>query len=179
MKIKEVIVVEGRDDEQVVKQAVKADVIRTNGYSYGHKLKEKLKKISLDRGIIILTDPDYVGKKIRKDLSDYIPGAKHAFVPRGKSIKKDDVGIENASPQDVKKAIEEAKPTFVDFKEEFTKSDMIKYGLNGRPNSSNLRQELANRLGIGYGNSKFFLDQLNNFQIDRKDLERVLEEINK
>lgn len=177
MKIKELIVVEGRDDEHVVKLAVDADVIQTHGYSYGIKLKKRLKKISDDRGIIILTDPDYVGKKIRKDLSEFIPNAKHAFLNKNKSLKGTNVGVENATPEDVKEAILKAKPEFEEFVEEFTKMDMIKYGLNGQPNSKELRQNLAEKLGIGYGNSKHFLSQLNSFKIKRTDLERALEEI--
>lgn len=177
--IKEIIVVEGRDDEAVVKKAVTADVIQTHGYSYGEKLKVRLKELSNTRGIIILTDPDYVGKRIRKDLSDSIPGAKHAFLPRGKSLKGTNVGIENATPKDVKEAILRAKPEYKEFIIEYTKSDLFKYGLTGLNDSKILREKLAEKLGIGFGNSKFFLSQLNSFGISREKLEKALEEINK
>lgn len=177
--IKEVIIVEGRDDEAVIKKAVDADVIQTHGYSYGKKLKERLKRIAKERGIIILTDPDYVGKRIRKDLASEIPEAKHAFLPRGKAIKGDDIGVENATPVDVKKAIEKAKPEYQNLVEEFTKQDMMKYGLTGRPNSSEIREKLAEVLGLEYGNAKHFLTKLNSFKVKRDDLEKALEEIEK
>lgn len=178
MKIKEIIVVEGRDDEAAVKKAVEADIIQTHGYSYGKKLKENLKKICKERGIIILTDPDYVGKRIRKDISEFIPSAKHAFLPQRKALKGDNIGVENATPEDIKKAILDAKPEFHDCEEEFNQKDIIRYGLSGNPNSKELREILGERLGIGYGNAKAFLTKLNSFGIKRRDLEEMIEEIN-
>lgn len=175
--IKEVIIVEGRDDEQIVKRALECDVIMTHGYSYGKKFKEKLTSISQSRGIIIFTDPDYVGKRIRKDLSESIPNAKHAFLPRGKALKGDNIGVENATVEDVRAAIEAAKPEYEEYKEIYTNSDMIKYGLIGEPDSKQKRMKLAAILKIDYGNSKNFLKSLNSFRIDREKLERALEEI--
>lgn len=177
MKIKEIIVVEGRDDEAIVKKALEADIIQTHGYAYGEKLKTRLKRLAKDRGIIIFTDPDFVGKKIRKDLSEAIPEAKHAFLPKGKAIKGDDIGVENASVKDIQNAIKSARPKYENPVEEFTKADMMRYGLSGGDKSAILREKLAEKLDIGFGNTKFFLSQLNTFGISREDLERALEEI--
>lgn len=177
MKIKEIIVVEGRDDEAAVRRAVNADIIQTHGYSYGIKLKEQLKKMSKERGIIILTDPDHVGKRIRKDISEFIPQAKHAFLPQKKALKGDDIGVENATPEDIRVAILSAKPEYTDFVEEFTQRDMIRYGLSGLSNSKELREKLSEKISIGYGNAKTFLNKLNSFGIKREELEKAIEEI--
>lgn len=177
MKIKEIIVVEGRDDEAAVKKAVDADVVQTHGYSYGKKLKEHLKRISKDRGVIILTDPDYVGKKIRKDISDFIPTAKHAFLPQKKALKGDNIGVENATPEDILKAILDSKPEYQESSQEFNQKDMVKYGISGLSNSKELREKLSEKLGIGYGNGKAFLNNLNSFGITREELEKTIEEI--
>ena len=53
--IKEIIVVEGKDDIRAVKNAVDAEVIATGGYGYSKELINRLKKISERRGVIILT----------------------------------------------------------------------------------------------------------------------------
>ena len=72
-KIKEIIVVEGKDDIAAVKQAVDAHVIAVHGYSsFKKKTIEKLKQISLTNDIIILTDPDFAGKKIRNLIKVHI-----------------------------------------------------------------------------------------------------------
>ncbi|HAS91018.1 MAG TPA: ribonuclease M5, partial [Clostridiales bacterium] len=66
--IKEIIVVEGKADVSAVKRAVDAQVISTNGLGINDKIINVIKKASKNKGIIILTDPDYPGKKIRNIL---------------------------------------------------------------------------------------------------------------
>lgn len=178
MMIKEIIVVEGRDDEIAIKRAVDADVIQTHGYSFGKKLINQLKKYSKDRGIIIFTDPDFVGKRIRKIISKEIPDAKHAFLEKSKATKGIDIGIENASDKDIIEALKKAKPQYQEYEEVFDKSDMLKYGLDGTKNAKMRRRLVSEKLGIDYGNSKAFLRSLNSFKISRKDLEKALKELN-
>lgn len=177
--IKEVIVVEGREDIRAVKAALDAEVLATNGFNYGNKLIASLRDIQKRRGLIILTDPDYAGSMIRKDLDAKIKGCKHAFLPQGKALKKDDIGIENASKEDIIKAIKKARPNLVDRKDSFTREDMVSYGLAGGKDSSDLRDKLGHDLGIGYGNSKQFLNRLNSFGIKKEEFLQALERIRK
>ena len=78
--IKETIVVEGKDDISNIKSAVDCEIIATNGLAFGKDLIEKLKEIDKRCGIIIFTDPDFAGKKIRAKISKEIPNAKHAYL---------------------------------------------------------------------------------------------------
>ena len=103
--IKEIIVVEGKDDILAVKNALEAEVIATGGFGYEKDFVENLKVVAEKRGIIILTDPDYAGEKIRKDLSKGIKNCKHAFLPQGKALKKGDIGVENARAEDRKSVV--------------------------------------------------------------------------
>ena len=64
--IKEVIVVEGKDDITAVKAAVECEVIATGGFRFSDKFIERLRFIQKQKGIIVFTDPDYAGEKIRK-----------------------------------------------------------------------------------------------------------------
>ena len=68
--INEVIVVEGRDDIDAVSKAVNADIIATHGYGITKDTIERIKSAYETRGIIILTDPDSAGQRIRKRLTD-------------------------------------------------------------------------------------------------------------
>lgn len=79
MKIKEIIVVEGRDDTARVKMAVDADTIETNGSAIGDTVIQQVRLAQETRGVIILTDPDFPGEKIRKTIAEAVPGCKHAF----------------------------------------------------------------------------------------------------
>lgn len=173
--IKEVIVVEGRDDITAVKAAIDAEVIASNGFGYKKDFIETLKKISQRRGIIILTDPDYSGEQIRRDLSKHIPNCKHAFLPQGKALKKGDIGVENASKEDILEAINKARPSKVKKEVLFTKEDLIEFGLSGGKDSRARRDYLGQLLGIGYGNSKQFLNRLNNLGVTREEFLEAIE----
>ena len=177
MKIKEIILVEGRDDELQVKRAVDADVIQTHGYAYGNKLKNRLKEISKTRGIIILTDPDYVGKRIRDDISRFVPGCKHAYLPQNKALKKNDVGVENASVEDIKNAIGKAKPKYLEESNQIEFKDILELGLTGYSESGRLREAVCEKFSIEYGNTKAFIKDLNAFGIGKEDLKKATEKI--
>lgn len=173
--IKEIIVVEGKDDIAAVKNALDAEVVATGGFGYNEKFVQSLKTLAESKGIIILTDPDYAGEKIRKDLSNNIKNCKHAFLPQGKALKKGDIGVENATKEDIIQAIKKARPVIIEKRVEFTKEDLVQLGLNGGPNSKRKREQLGNYLGIGYCNSKQFLNRLNNFGITREELIEAME----
>ncbi len=175
--IREVIVVEGRDDITAVKAALDAEVISTNGFRFKRGLIKTLKQLEQRRGIIILTDPDYAGEQIRRNISKHIPNCKHAFLPQGKALKNGDIGVENATKEDILEAIKKARPSSVEKQSLFTKEDMIEYGLSGGANSRERRDHLGHVLGIGYGNSKQFLNRLNNFGITREEFLKAIERI--
>lgn len=177
--IKEVIVVEGKDDITAVKAALDAEVIATGGFGYKKEFIKTLINLADRRGIIILTDPDYAGEQIRKDLSKHIKSCKHAFLPQGKALKKGDIGVENASKEDIIEAILKARPINIEKTSEFTKDEIIGLGLAGGENSSEKREKIGAILGIGYSNSKQFLNRLNNFGVTREEFEKALERIEK
>lgn len=66
MKIKEIIVVEGRDDTARVKMAVDADTIETNGSAIGDTVIQQVRLAQETRGVIILTDPDFLVRRSEK-----------------------------------------------------------------------------------------------------------------
>ncbi|MCK9911523.1 toprim domain-containing protein, partial [Microbacteriaceae bacterium K1510] len=76
--IKEIIVVEGKDDTTAIKRAVEADTIETNGSAIGEEVLRRIELAMERRGVIIFTDPDHAGERIRKIVSQRIPGCKHA-----------------------------------------------------------------------------------------------------
>lgn len=173
--IKEVIVVEGKDDITAVKAALDCEVIATGGFGYKKELVETLKALVERRGIIILTDPDYAGDQIRKDLSSKIRNAKHAFLPQGKALKKGDIGVENASKEDIIDAIKKARPSIVERSIEFSKDDLIDFGLVGAQSSREKRDKLGEILGIGYANGKQFLNRLNSLGVTREEFLHAIE----
>lgn len=176
LKIKEIIVVEGKDDVSAVKKAVDAQLIMTNGYSLDKRQIDLIKKASQVGSIIVLTDSDYAGENIRKRV-EKIAGkekCKHAFIPREQSTKDGDIGVENASPDAIIEALKKARCLRSEKQDIFSVYDMINNKLQGMENSSFKRDYIGKILGIGYANSKQFLSRLNNFDITRQEFEDAL-----
>ena len=83
--IKEVIVVEGKDDINAVKRAVDAEFITTSGMGITEETLARIEAAHQRCGIIIFTDPDFPGQKIRSIISQRIPEAKHAYLTQEKA----------------------------------------------------------------------------------------------
>ena len=177
MMIKEIIVVEGRDDTAAVKRAVEAEIIETHGWGITEETLERIKLASERKGIIIFTDPDYPGEKIREIVARVAKDCRHAFLPKDKALKDGDVGIENARPKDIILALEKARIEKTNARDEFNKADLFKYGLVGTKGSNIKRDLLGRILGIGHCNSKQFLKRLNNYGITREEFNQAISEV--
>ena len=68
LKIKEAIIVEGRDDAAVLHQVTDALIIETHGFGIKKSTWDLMKKAHSEKGLIILTDPDFSGEEIRKRI---------------------------------------------------------------------------------------------------------------
>lgn len=174
--IKEVLVVEGKMDIVAIDKAVEADCIITGGFSLKPKTLDDIEKAYKKRGIIILTDPDCAGDRIRKFLAKRFPEAKHAFVPKEDATANDDIGIEQASPEAIRTALEKVRTLDWNPTNEFTSADLIMNGLSGSNASSERRAVIGAKLGIGYANAKTFLTRLNHYGVTREEFEKAISE---
>ena len=176
-RIKEVIVVEGRDDITAVKRAVDAEMLAVSGFGINAAAIEKIKEAQKRCGVIVFMDPDYAGEKIRRIISKRVPGIKHAYIGRDEGTKGDNIGVENASPEAILKALDKAKFEVAEAREFFNIEDMMYFGLMGKPNSKELRQKIGKELGIGYGNTTQFVAKLNNYGISKEEFVEAFEKI--
>ena len=176
-KIKEIIVVEGRDDEINLKRFFDCEVIRTNGFGISKETYKKIKTAHANRGVIILTDPDHAGETIRKRITMVIPDVKHAFIKKKDATKGDDIGIENASEESILKALNSVRIMKFQKKEIFSKEILFKYKLIGMPGAAERREKLGEILGIGYCNGKQILKRLNGYGITKEAFEEAMKEI--
>lgn len=178
-KIKEVIVVEGRDDISAVKAAVDAEIIQTNGFAIRKKGNiERLRVAYEKKGLIILTDPDYVGNELRKYIQKFFPNVKNAYISREEGRKENNIGVENASPEAIIKALENAKCEYqTEITETFTIDYLLECGLVGDKESKILREKLGSILNIGYSNAKQLLSKLNRYGITKEEFQNALKNI--
>lgn len=178
-KIKEIIVVEGKDDTQAIQKAVNADTIETNGSAINEAILEQIRHAQKNRGVIIFTDPDVPGEKIRKIISSHVPGCKHAFLPRNEAREKNGkgIGVEHASTEAIRKALEAVRVEMMEWKSDITQSDLFIYGLIGGAKAKKLREKLCERLKLGYANGKQLMKRLAMFQITRETFVEAMEVI--
>jgi ribonuclease M5 len=176
MKIKEIIVVEGKDDTVAIKRALDADTIETNGSAINEQTIKKIKLAQETRGVIIFTDPDFPGQKIRQTIDQNVPGCKHAFLPKGEALHKrgKGVGVEHATPESIRKALKEVQVMQDSIVEQITQEDLITAGLIGGSGSKEKRERLGEILNIGYTNGKQLHKRLMMFQVSKQDFARAL-----
>lgn len=176
MKIKEIIVVEGKDDTTAIKRAVEADTIETNGSAVNSETIEKVKLAQQTRGVIIFTDPDFPGEKIRKIITEKVPGCKHAFLEKEKAIAKNNkgLGVEHATPEVIREALKNALLMQEEIEELITQGDLIDAGLIGGEGAKERRIKLGKLLKIGYANGKQLHKRLMMFQISRQEFSKAL-----
>lgn len=181
MKIKEIIVVEGKDDTAKIRQVLDADTIETNGSAINKEIINRIKHAKDKRGVIIFTDPDYPGERIRHIVDQAIPGCKHAFLTqdeaRAKNPHHNSLGIEHASPEAIQNALRKVYELTESSVGEVTKEDLVNNRLIGVSEASERRRRLGESLKIGHTNGKQLLKRLNQFQITKQEFDAALEAI--
>ena len=174
--IREVIVVEGKSDTTAIRRAVQADTIETGGSALNREILARIELAHQLRGVIVMTDPDYAGERIRKIVSARIPGCKHAFVSEEYAIHKGDVGIEHANPETIRAALAEVRTEADEPSTNLTWTDMALVGLTGVKEAAEKRYMMGQYLRIGYANAKTFMKRCAMFGIQRQDLVQAMKE---
>ena len=181
MKINEIIVVEGKDDTVAIKRAVDADTIETNGSAITAETLQRIAHAQQKRGIIVFTDPDYPGRRIRAIIEEYVPTAKHAFLSKEKTIAKNGkgLGIEHAKDEDIREALAAVHTLWNNEQPaEITMEDLILAQLVAHPQARQRRTELGNRLQIGYTNGKQLAKRLHMFGITKQQFIEAVQALN-
>lgn len=165
LKVKQAVIVEGKYDKIKLDSIIDGVIVQTNGYSI-FKDKEKLALIRFyaeKTGIIILTDSDSAGFKIRNYLKGAIPDGKiiNVYIPDifGKERRKlkpsaeGKLGVEGVSKKILLEAFEKAGIT-AEEKDETQNTEKIdslllyELGLSGGKNSSFLRKKVLQYFGL-------------------------------
>lgn len=175
--LKEVLVVEGKMDTVAIRRALDADTIETGGFTLAPYTLRQIEAAYKKRGIIILTDPDGAGERIRRYLTERFPEAGQAFIPKVQATANNDVGVEQAAPEAILAALAKVRRHEYVPREEFTANDLFKHNLNGSPQAAARRDALGAELGIGYGNAKRFLERLNHYGVTRAEFAVALKKL--
>lgn len=167
VKVREVIVVEGRYDKNTLSQIVDATILETRGFGImkDKAMQNLLRRTAEARGLILLTDSDGAGFVIRNYLKRVIPPKhlKQAYIPdipgkeRRKAApgKEGKLGVEGMRPQVLEQALRRAGATFLEEGappvrqgRPITKADLFVLGLSGGTGSAARREVLLKRLEL-------------------------------
>ena len=166
LKLRQAIVVEGKYDQNTLRQIVDTAVFTTNGFAdmKDPALLHLLRQAAQTTGLVILTDSDGAGFLIRNTLKSALPetGVLHAYIPDlpGKEKRKAApgkeglLGVEGMTPEILLKALRDAGAEFADgstpppAREPITKQDLFALGLSGGPESAKKRAALLKALSL-------------------------------
>lgn len=174
--MKTLIVVEGKTDITFLSSFLHADFYSVNGSAVSRKDIDFIKEYKKTGEVIILTDPDYPGIKIRNYLNQNIEGLKNAYVRKEYSIRNHKVGVAESTKEEVKLALKNAHVYINKEKQNVTlsNSDLIDLGLTGKENSKDLRKLVSENFHLGFNNAKTFLKKLNMLEISKEQIIEVL-----
>lgn len=163
LHIEQAVIVEGKYDKIKLSSILDAVIITTNGFSV-MKNKEKLEIIRFyaqNKGIIILTDSDSAGFKIRNYLKGAIKNGKiiNVYVPdifgkekrKAAPSKEGKLGVEGIDKEIILDAFKKARVISYDKdadNDPITRIDLYECGLSGGENSSEKRKVLLQQLGM-------------------------------
>ena len=160
LKIKEAIVVEGKYDLIKISRLFDTLIIPTNGFDiYKNKSKlNMLKTVAQKSGIIILSDSDSAGFRIRNHIRNCLGDVvvKNAYIPEieGKEKRKDApskegfLGVEGISDEIIVNAVMSQTQQVEQSGEKITKTDFFELGLTGGAESGQKRAKLCKKVGL-------------------------------
>ncbi len=190
--IKETVIVEGKYDKIRLSSVINGNIIETNGFRIfkDKEMREYLKRLAAENGVVILTDSDRAGFLIRSHIKSFLPPhqVKQAFVPEIKGVEKRKskpskeglLGVEGIEEGVLLKALQEAGCSLgqeQSRKMNLTQADLFADGLSGRPQSAQIRRKFCRRLGLpGRLSTNDFLQAINCL-LTFEDYKRIMMEI--
>jgi len=195
IKLKQAVIVEGKYDRIRLSQLIDALIIETGGFAVftDRERLALIRRLAELRGIVVLTDSDSAGFRIRSFLGGSIPPerVRHVYIPdvygreRRKSApgREGKLGVEGMTddallsafraagitPETSEGARTDTRPV--------TKTDLYMDGLAGGQNSAALRARLMRKLGLPQRLSANRLLQVLNVIMTRGEYKKLVDEI--
>lgn len=157
VKIKQAVIVEGKYDKIKLSGIIDAPIIQTDGFGIfrDKELQKMIRTLAQRQGIVVLTDSDSAGFKIRSFIGSTVGTDKiiNAYIPDifGKERRKTEpskegkLGVEGVSEQVIMQALANAG-VLCEHTEEpkrpITKLDLYEHGFTGGENSTQKREAL-------------------------------------
>jgi ribonuclease M5 len=166
--ISPIIIVEGKSDTANLKKYYDVTTVETNGFGLKKSKIDEIITLNKNNEIIIFTDQDFHGKKLREKLIKYLPNALHANLP----YKHNKVGVEHAT----KEELDNALANLVDYSQAPKNEDIniqliIELQIKG---DRELRKFICDEFHIEMCNNKALIKKLNLINVTKDELNRIV-----
>lgn len=163
IKINQAVIVEGKYDKIKLSGIIDAPIIQTDGFGIfkDKELQRLIRMLAEKRGLLVLTDSDSAGFKIRSFIGSTVDKKyiKNAYIPDifGKERRKTEpskegkLGVEGVSEEVIMQALANAGVLCENSKEPerpITKLDLYNFGLTGGENSAEKRAHLLEKYAL-------------------------------
>lgn len=190
--VAQAIIVEGKYDKIKLSSLLDAVILTTNGFHIFHDAEKMalIRYYAKTTGIIILTDSDTAGFRIRNYLKGAVHDGKlfHVYIPDiyGKERRKlkpsaeGKLGVEGIDKNALLAAFEKAGVLTDEIPEKtdpITKYDLYEFGLSGGADSKSKRKALQKRLHLPDLLSTASLLEVLNTMMTKTELCRILDEL--
>lgn len=172
----QIIVVEGKHDEQKIKSIYPdLECIVTNGSEISDEILNLIYQTSLKREVVIFLDPDFPGKQITNKILQTNGNYSIAYIDKNKAISKNrkKVGIEHAEKADIINSLQKyftiKKDTVL-----VTTKDLMDRKLVNYSQSGFLREKICKELNIPRFNGKAFVKHLNLLSISIERIDEII-----
>ncbi len=174
--VKQAVIVEGKYDKIKLSSLIDGLIIQTDGFHIfkNPEMRAMIKKVADVSGVIILTDSDTAGFRIRRYISSFVAPEKimHAYVPdmygkekrKTSASKEGKLGVEGVPAESIIAALKRvgALGETQERREKITKYDMYELGLSGKEGSAEKRAKLLKRLELPeYVSTNALIDVVN------------------
>lgn len=176
---KQVFIVEGRHDASKLKEVLgDIHVMTTNGSEISKETLNLIKVLSETHDLIVFTDPDYAGERIRKMVTKDLDNVYHAFLEKdvARSRNKKKIGIEHANKADIRQALSHMKLAVKTYDSDINRAFLYDMGFIGHMDSQHKRDRLSATFGLGQVNGKTLLKRLQMFGINQQNIKEVMDE---
>ena len=179
IKLRRAVIVEGKYDKIKLSSLLDTVIITTDGFGI-YKDKEKtelIRTLASTCGIVILTDSDSAGLKIRNHIKGcckngdiinvFVPQIKGKEKRKAKGGKEGLLGVEGVSDEVIINAIRKSGAEIIGEENniperKITKADLFVLGLTGTENSEINRKKILKKLGLpSYLSTNAFLTAIN------------------
>ena len=179
IKIKHTVIVEGKYDKITLENIIDTTIITTDGFKiYNNKEKQALiRHIAAKTGIIIFTDSDTAGRRIRGFVKNFLGGSSEGeiiniYMPQiiGKEKRKSTpskeniMGVEGADRQLITELFERFKVNVSENEvsnRKITKLDFYEDGFSGGFESARKREQLCKSLKLPPMSANALLEAVN------------------